>query len=41
MKGYVEKLKKIDLCPTMVTIWSTLKDSDIAKLEQLADEIQA
>lgn len=41
MKGYVEKLKKIDLCPTMVTIWSTLKDSDLPQLEQLADEVLA
>ncbi len=39
MKGYLEKMKKIDLCPTTVTIKSTLKDADVAKLEQLADEL--
>lgn len=39
MKGYVEKLKNITLCPTVVSIKSTLKDSDTAKLEQLADEL--
>ncbi|MBQ3089119.1 MAG: FprA family A-type flavoprotein [Oscillospiraceae bacterium] len=41
MKSYVDKLKKIDLCPTMVTIWSTLKDKDLSALEQLAEELLA
>lgn len=39
MKGYLDKLKKITLCPSTVTIKSTLKDADAAKLEQLADEL--
>ena len=39
MKGYLEKMKQIELCPTTVTIKSTLKDADVAKLEQLADEL--
>ena len=39
MKVYLEKMKQIELCPTTVTIKSTLKDADVAKLEQLADEL--
>lgn len=39
MKGYLEKLKKITLCPTTVSIKSTVKEADVAKLEQLADEL--
>ncbi|MCD7881304.1 MAG: FprA family A-type flavoprotein [Clostridiales bacterium] len=41
MKGYVEKMKNITLCPTVVTVRSTLKDADLPKLEQLADELLA
>lgn len=41
MKSYLDKLKGIELCPTTVTIKSTLKDADLPKLEQLADELLA
>ncbi|MCD8383973.1 MAG: FprA family A-type flavoprotein [Clostridiales bacterium] len=41
MKGYVDKMKNITLCPTVVTVKSTLKDADLPKLEQLADELLA
>lgn len=41
MKSYLEKLKEIELCPTIVTIKSTLKDADSAKLELIADELLA
>lgn len=41
MKGYVDRMKNITLCPTVVTIRSTLKDTDLPKLEQLAEEMLA
>ncbi|MCC8128739.1 MAG: FprA family A-type flavoprotein [Clostridiales bacterium] len=41
MKGYVEKMKNITLCPTVVTVRSTLKEADLPKLEQLAEELLA
>ena len=37
--GKARQISSIDLCPTTVTIKSTLKDADVAKLEQLADEL--
>lgn len=39
MKGYLDGMKQITLCPTVVTIRSTVKDADLAKLEQLAGEL--
>lgn len=41
MNGYFEGMKDITVVPTKVTIRASLKDSDIALLEQLADEILA
>lgn len=41
MNGYFESMKDITVAPTKVTIRASLKDSDTAALEQLADEILA
>lgn len=41
MNGYFEGMKDITVAPTKVTIRASLKDSDTAALEQLADEILA
>lgn len=37
MKSVLESLKNVEIVEPVVTIYSTLKDSDIPKLEQLAD----
>ena len=39
MTEYLESMKDVEICPTMVSIHSTMKDTDIEKLNQLADEI--
>ena len=39
MKEHFEKMKNITLCENRVSIKSTLKETDIAQLEALADEI--
>lgn len=41
MNGYFESMKDITVAPTKVTIRASLKESDTAALEQLADEILA
>ena len=41
MKSYVEKMKKITLCEKTVTIKSTMKDTDVTAMEELADELLA
>ena len=41
MRAYLEEMKNIEICPTVVTIRSAMKLEDIPKLEQLADEILA
>lgn len=41
MRAYFEKMKNIELMPTVVTIKSTMTDENIALMEQLADEILA
>lgn len=39
MKAFFEQMKDIELCETVVTIKSSVKDSTIEQLEKLADEI--
>ena len=41
MRAYLEEMKNIDICPTIVTIRSAMKEENISQLEQLADEILA
>ncbi len=41
MRGYLEAMKGIDVCPTVHTIQGAVKDSDIAAMEQIADELLA
>lgn len=41
MKSYFEKMKNIELCDTLVSIRSSLKDDTAKQLETLADEILA
>lgn len=41
MNGFFGEMKDITICPTMVSIQSTMKESDFEKLSQLADEILA
>ncbi len=39
MKEMISKMKDINLCENVVTIKSTMKNSDIPELEKLADEL--
>ena len=39
MRGYLEAMKEITICPTVHTIQGALKDSDVAAMEQIADEL--
>ena len=41
MKGYLEGMKNITLCDTMVTIRSTMKAENVEAMERLADELLA
>ena len=41
IKPIVEQLKDVKLCENVVTIKSSLKDTDIPNLEKLADELTA
>ncbi len=39
MRGYLEAMKCIDICPTVHTIQGAVKDADVAAMEQIADEL--
>ena len=39
MRGYLEAMKDIDICPTVHTIQGAVKDADLAAMEQIADEL--
>jgi len=39
MRGCLEAMKEITVCPTVHTIQGALKDGDIAAMEQIADEL--
>ena len=39
MLRYLEAMKDIDVCPTVHTIQGAVKDSDVAAMEQIADEL--
>ena len=41
MKGILEGLKEVNICENVVSIKSTMKDTDVAKMEELAKEILA
>ena len=41
MRAIIDTFKSVTVAESMVTIWSTLKDSDIPALERLADEVLA
>ncbi len=41
MKGYLEAMKNIQVCETMVTIRSTMKKENVEAMEQLAEELLA
>lgn len=41
MRGYLEAMKDITICPTVHTIQGAVKDTDIAAMEQVADELLA
>lgn len=41
MRAIIDSCKSIDVAPTMVTILSSLKPTDIPQLEKLADEVLA
>lgn len=41
MRAYLEEMKNVEICPTVVTIRSAVKEENISQLEQLADEILA
>ena len=41
MRAYFEQMKNIEICENVVTIKSAVKDSTVADLEKLADEILA
>ena len=36
---YLEEMKNVEICPTVVTIRSSMKEENIPQLEQLSDEI--
>ena len=39
MKGILEGMKEVNICENVVSIKSTMKDTDVAKMEELAKEI--
>ena len=39
MRAYLEEMKNVEICPTVVTIRSAMKEENIPQLEQLSDEI--
>lgn len=39
MRTYLEEMKNVEICPTVVTIRSAMKKENIPQLEQLSDEI--
>ena len=39
MRGYLEAMKDITICPTVHTIQGAVKEADAAALEQIADEL--
>ena len=39
MRGYLEAMKDIELCPTVHTIQGAVKDCDAAAMEQIAAEL--
>ena len=41
MRGYLEAMKNITICPTVHTIQGAVKDVDIAAMEKIADELLA
>ena len=41
MKGILEGMKEVNICENVVSIKSTMKDTDVAKMEELAKEILA
>lgn len=41
MKGILEGMKEVNVCENVVSIKSTMKDTDVAKMEELAKEILA
>ncbi len=41
MKGILEGMKEVNVCENVVSIKSTMKDTDISKMEELAKEILA
>ena len=40
MRGILDSMKNIEIVEPMVTIWSKMKDSDIEKLEKLAESMK-
>lgn len=40
MRGLLDSMKNIEIVEPMVTIWSKMKDSDIEKLEKLAESMK-
>ena len=41
MKGILKGMKEVNICENVVSIKSTMKDTDVAKMEELAKEILA
>lgn len=41
MRGYLEAMKDISICPTVHTIQGAVKEADIAAMERIADEVLA
>ena len=41
MKGILEGMKEVNVCENVVSIKSTMKDTDVAKMEELAKEMLA
>ena len=39
MRGYLEAMKGVTICPTVHTIQGAVKDADLAAMEQIADEL--
>ena len=39
MRTYLEEMKNVEICPTVVTIRSAMKEENMPQLEQLSDEI--
>ena len=40
MRGILDSMKNIEIVEPMVTIWSKMKDSDIEKIEKLAESMK-